>query len=135
LRSWIRFGGIVAAPTSRQAGRGVVTSVGLLLVAGFLGLLWVRIGPVYLNHYKVLASLESLRSDPELGSRAPREILAALEKQWNIDGIDAVTTQDVKIMRAGQQLRIQVRYEVTRPVLGNAGVCISFDDTVEVDLR
>lgn len=100
-----------------------------------MGLLLVRIGPVYLNHYKMLASLESLRSDPELGSRIPREILAALEKQWNIDGIDAVTTRDVKITRAGQRLRIQVTYGVTRPILGNAGVCIRFDDTIEVDLH
>ncbi|HWP00976.1 MAG TPA: DUF4845 domain-containing protein [Methylococcus sp.] len=125
----------MTTPIYRQAGRGVIGSVGLLLVGGFLGLLLVRVGPVYLNHYKVLASLESLRFDPELGSRTPGEILAALEKRWNIDGIDAVTTRDVKITRAAQQLRMQVTYEVTRPVLGNAGVCIRFDDTIEVDLR
>jgi hypothetical protein len=135
LRNWVPSGEVVTALTYRQAGRSVVGSVGLLLIGGFVGLLLVRIGPVYLNHYKMLASLESLRSDPELGSRIPREILAALEKQWNIDGIDAVTTRDVKITRAGQRLRIQVTYGVTRPILGNAGVCIRFDDTIEVDLH
>lgn len=113
----------------------MIGNIGLLLVGGFLGLLSLRVGLIYLNHYKVLASLESLRSDPELISRTPREILAVLEKQWNLDGVDTVTTRDVKITRAAQQLRMQVTYEVTRPILGNISLCIHFDDTIEVDLH
>lgn len=54
-----------------------------------------------------------------------------MEHRWDRRSDDA----DVKITRAHQQLRMQVTYEVTRPVLGNAGVCIRFDDTIEVDLR
>lgn len=119
----------------RQRGLTFISFAILMMVLGFFMLLLVRIGPVYLNHYKVRTSLESLKSDKELVVRTREEIVKALERRWDINMVDSVTTKDVKITRDNGKLRVQVAYEVARHIMGNVDVLVYFDDSVEVETR
>lgn len=118
-----------------QHGLTFIGFVLLMAVAGFFLLLLFRLGPVYLNHYKVSSSLESLKSDQQLLEKTREDILKTLEKRWDINMVDSVTTKDVKITRSDGSLRVQVAYDVVRPIVGNVAALIHFDDQIEVEHR
>ena len=119
----------------RQRGLTLVGFALLMAAAGFFLLLLFRIGPVYLNHYQVRSSLESLKSDRELLEKTREEILETLEQRWDINMVDAVTAKDVRITRSDGILRVRVAYEVVRPILGNVDALIHFDEQIEVERR
>ncbi|AAU92528.1 hypothetical protein MCA1464 [Methylococcus capsulatus str. Bath] len=118
-----------------QRGLTFIGFVLLMAVAGFFLLLLFRLGPVYLNHYKVNSSLKSLKSDPQLLEKTREDILKTLEKRWDINMVDSVTTKDVRISRSEGTLRVQVVYDVVRPIVGNVAALIHFDDQIEVEHR
>lgn len=101
-------------------------------VAGFLLMLVLKIGPIYLDHYKVVASLQSLKADPSFPSKTRDEILRGLEKRWDIDMIDSVTRDDVVITKDYQRIKVQVKYDAKKPIMGNVSALVHFDDAIEV---
>jgi hypothetical protein len=118
---------------SRERGLTFISFLLLMGLIGFFTLLIVKIGPVYLDHYKVVASLAALKSDKDLVTRTKGEIIRALEKHWEIDMIDSFLSKDnVVITNDGNQLKVQVTYDVAKPILGNVDAVMHFDDSIEV---
>lgn len=118
--------------SSSQRGMTFIGFVLLMILIGFVAMLALKLTPIYLDHYKVVASLESLASDKDLASRSRNEIIASLGKRWEIDMIDSVTKDDVVITKDINHLKIQIVYDVTKPIMGNVDVLIHFDDAIEV---
>lgn len=116
---------------SRQAG---ITLIGFLLnfmVFGFFVLLFLKIGPIYLEHFKIAHSLQSLKKEPNFTELSREELLLLLQKRWNMNSVDRVSGKDVKITKQGSNVKIQVAYEVVEPILANVDVLVYFDDSVE----
>ncbi|BBA37516.1 uncharacterized protein sS8_5599 [Methylocaldum marinum] len=112
-----------------------LTLVGFLwtsFLIGFFSLLVLKIGPVYLEHYKVVSSLKSLEKESELASKSREEILSLLQKRWEINMVERVSTQDVRILKEGSYLKVEVAYDVAEHLFGNVDVLLHFDDQVEV---
>ena len=120
-------------PGNQAAQRGL-TLLGFLFavaIAGLLGTLALRLGPVYLNHFKVIASLEAVTAQPNWAASSREQILSTLQKRWEIDSVDDVTARDVTIVKDGQAVQVRVAYEVTRPFVRNIDLLIHFDETIE----
>lgn len=121
-----------------RSGESGLTFIGLLILLGLIGfftLLVLKIGPIYLDHYKVKMSLEGLRSDPDLASRSKEEVMRSLQKRWDIDMVDSVTKDDVTITKDINQINVRVAYDVAKPLFGNLDVLVHFDDSIEVSAR
>lgn len=119
--------------SSRQQGITFMGFVLLMVLIGFFALLGLKLVPVYLDHYKVLSVLKSLENDKDLPSRSRDEILKTFEKRWDIDMIDSVTKDDVTITKDMHRIKVQIAYDVTKPILGNVDALVHFDDSIEVD--
>jgi hypothetical protein len=102
--------------------------VGLI---GFFTTLILKIGPVYLEHFKVKSALSALTADRDLASRSREEILKSLGKRWDIDMVDSVSMDDVSITRDINRVSVRVAYDVVKPLFGNVDVVVHFDDTIE----
>jgi len=112
------------------------TFVGFLLkitMYGFLVLLILRIGPIYLEHYKIIESLESLKSDQDLASRSREEIMVMLQKRWDVNGVDTVTKENVTITKDLDGVSVRVAYDASQHIMGNIDVVATFDDVIEVE--
>lgn len=121
----------MAAYLSRQRG---MTFLSFLLVVGLIGFfttLVLKIGPVYLEHFKVKSSLSALKADRDLPSRNREEILRSLEKRWDIDMVDSVSKDDITITKDINQVSVRVAYDVVKPLFGNVDVVVHFDDIIE----
>lgn len=119
--------------SSSQRGITFIGFVLLMVFVGFFALLALKLIPVYLDHYKVVSVLKSLEHDKDLPSRGRDEILGTFEKRWDIDMIDSVTRDDVTITKDMHRIKIQIAYDVTKPIFGNVDVLVHFDDSIEVD--
>ncbi|HYE36541.1 DUF4845 domain-containing protein [Methylocaldum sp.] len=117
---------------SRQRGLTVTGFLFVLFLIGFFSLLVLKIGPVYLEHYKVASSLESLKKDNDIASKSREEILSLLQKRWEINMVERVTAKDVKITKQGAYLKIQITYDVAEHLFGNVDALLHFNDLLEV---
>jgi hypothetical protein len=128
-----KAGGNMIKFSSSQRGITFLGFVLLMVLIGFFALLGVKLIPIYLDHYKVLSVLKSLEHDKDLPSRSRDEILRTFEKRWDIDMIDSVTKDDVIITKDMRHIKVQIAYDVTKPILGNVDALVHFDDYIEVD--
>ncbi|MDD5035016.1 MAG: DUF4845 domain-containing protein, partial [Methylococcaceae bacterium] len=105
---------------SRQKGMTLIGFLLMLTVAGFFVLLGLKLFPIYLEHFQIKSSLTSLKSDPEFASRSRDEILSALEKRWDINGITRVDARkDAVIEKSFRHVKVRVAYERVEPIVGN----------------
>lgn len=116
---------------SRQSGMTLIGFLLMFMLIGFFTLLTIKLVPIYLEHYKIVSSLEALKSDPDLATRPKEEILKTLEKRWDINMVNRVTAQDVKITKQGGRLTVQIAYEAVEHIMGNVDVLVTFDDSIE----
>ncbi|WP_045225937.1 DUF4845 domain-containing protein [Methyloterricola oryzae] len=116
---------------SRQSGMTMIGFLLMFMLVGFFTLLTIKLVPIYLEHYKIVSSLEALKSDPDLATRPKEEILKTLEKRWDINMVNRVTAQDVKITKQGGRLTVQIAYEAVEHIMGNVDVLVTFDDSIE----
>lgn len=123
--------GAVARAGNAMRGMTLLSFLVIIAIAGLLGTLALRLAPVYLNHFKVVSSLEALQNQPGWAGNSREQILGALQKRWDIDSVDDVTAKDVGVSREGQTVRVRVTYAVTRPFIRNIDLVVHFDDAIE----
>jgi len=117
---------------SRQKGLTLVGFLSVLFLIGFFSLLALKIGPVYLEHYKVASSLESLKTENDIALKSREEILTLLQRRWQVNSVERVTAKDVKITKQGSYLKVQVAYDVAEHLFGNVDALLHFNDLIEV---
>lgn len=118
-----------------QYGISAVSMALLLLIGGFLLLLGLRLMPIYLEHWKVVSSLESLSNEPELAAKTGPEILDLLMKRLDVNDVDNVSKENVEIKRADTSVSVRVKYEVRKELIGNIDAVAKFDDSIRAVAR
>jgi hypothetical protein len=112
-----------------------MTAIGWLIVLAliaFFTLLVLRLLPLYLNNYKIVGSLESLKEEPYLTQKPMTEIQQLLLRRFDINSVDHVTKDNIAIQNKQGRLTVRVKYEVRTPILGNIDAVASFDDGIEL---
>jgi len=119
--------------TNRQNGMTLISFLAVFVVAGFLVLLALKLVPVYLDHMKVKSSLEGLKTEAGLADKPAQEIRKMLQKRWDINSIQDLSAEEsVFIEKKSGGMKIQVAYEVEKPVMGNMSALIKFEDSITV---
>lgn len=119
---------------NHNAQRGM-TGFGWLVVLAliaFFALLTLRLAPVYLDYYKVVSSLKSLKQEPNLTQKTPAEIMDLLSRRFDVNSINDVTRKDIHIEKSGGVLTVGVKYQVRVPIMGNVDALVSFNRSVHV---
>ena len=122
---------VAAGMTVRQQGMSLPGLLVMLLVASLLGSLALKLIPVYLNHYKVVAALESVESQPDWSSLPREALIERLQKHWMVDAVAHVTPRDILLSREGRTIVLRVSYDVTQHWFRNIDLLIHFDDSIE----
>jgi hypothetical protein len=117
----------------RQNGMTLIGFLMIFIVAGFFVLLTLRIIPVYLDHVKIKSSLQGLKSEYGLAEKPPQDIKKLLTMRWDMNSIEGITAEDnVIIEKKNGLMKIQVAYEVEKPILGNMSALMRFDDSITI---
>lgn len=110
-----------------------IAMAGVVVIAAFLGLIGLRLFPIYMEHFKVASHLEDYTKDPDLFTYSDKQILDGLLKRFQIDDVVHVTKDEIFIERSGKKSGvIAIEYEVRKTAIGNVDMVVSFEDEVEV---
>ena len=121
------------ASSKHQQGLTFISLVFILGLIAFFVLLGLKIGPIYLNHSKVVSTLSELKRTPDIEYQSEPEIRNSLSKHFNINYVNDVTQENITITRHENYLKIVIEYEVVKNIAGNLSVLITFNDVMEVN--
>ena len=115
-----------------QQGLTFISLVFILALIAFFVLLGLKIGPIYLNHSKVASALAEIEKTPDIEEQSEADIRDSLSKRFNINYVDDVTQDDIKVTRHNDYLKVAIEYEVVTKIAGNLSVLVEFNDVIEV---
>ena len=119
--------------SKHQQGLTFISLVFILGLIALFVLLGLKIGPIYLNHSKVVSTLSELKKTPDIEYQSESEIRNSLSKRFNINYVNDVTQENITITRHENYLKIVIEYEVVKNIAGNLSVLITFNDVMEVN--
>ena len=94
----------------------------------------IRVGPEYLNYYKVLTALKEtatkLKSDETL---SPATIRTSIERRFDTGYIDYPTATDIGIAKEDAGWTMNADYEKTVPMFGNLYITLVFNKKVVIN--
>ena len=115
-----------------QKGLTFISLIFVLALIGFFVLLGLKIGPIYLNHSKVVSALAEIEKTPDIEEQSEAEIRDSLSKRFNINYVDDVTQDDIKVTHYNGYLKVSIEYEVVKKIAGNLSVLVEFNDVIEL---
>ena len=115
-----------------QQGLTFISWLMILIVLGFMVMIGLKITPVYLEHFAVKSSLESLKSEPLISRKPITEIRKMLSRRLNINEIRGLSKDNIIIRRTGGITNVTIKYEERRNIIGNLSLVMSFDDSIEL---
>ncbi|MCU7863015.1 MAG: DUF4845 domain-containing protein [Candidatus Thiodiazotropha sp. (ex Lucinoma borealis)] len=116
----------------KQRGLTFISWLIILIVAGFLIMVGIKITPVYLDHFSVITALEAVEKEPFSARKSIRELRRMITKRLDVNSIRHVTNDHINIKRAGGITTINIAYEERRPIVYNISLVMVFDETVEL---
>ena len=116
----------------KQQGLTFISLVFVLGLIAFFVILGLKIGPIYLNHSKVVSTLAELKKTTGIEDQSEAEIRDSLSKRFNINYVDDVTQKDITITRHENYLKVVIAYEVITNIVGNLSVLVEFNDEMEI---
>jgi hypothetical protein len=116
----------------KQQGLTFLSWLVLLVMVGVFIMVGIKITPVYLEHYAVVNTLESMKEEPLVSRKPLREIRTMLMRRFDTNSIYDLTKDEVVIKRSGGVTTITVAYEERRHVMGNLSLVMTFEDSIEL---
>jgi hypothetical protein len=116
----------------RQQGLTFISLVFILGLIAFFVLLGLKIGPIYLDHSKVVSALAEIEKTTDIEEQSEAEIRDSLSKRFNINYVYDVTQDDITVTKYQNYLKVAIEYEVVRKIAGNLSVLVAFNNVIEV---
>lgn len=117
----------------KQRGVTAIGWIFLLIPMALTLYALIRVGPVYLNYWRVVDSMEKtasqLKSDETLTAQTIRQ---SLEKRFDVGYVDKITEKDIEIKKGSGGWEMTADYEGTAPLFANIIIVIGFNKTVVI---
>ncbi len=112
-----------------MTGLGWLTVIALIL---FFALLIVKLVPTYIEHYEIKTVLYSLNDEPLITQKSTQEIRKLLHRRLKINSVYDMKDDSIHIEKSSGIMRVEIGYEVRKPIAGNVDVVMTFDDKLEL---
>ena len=125
----------------RQGNRGItlISFIFFAVALCALGVLAMRITPVYIKHYEVLHAAKALRALPADDLKGPPGqvkymLRSKLMNQLYVNMIHEVKAKDIKVIYKRKKYLIKIKYQTERPLIYNMRLLFDFDSEIEVPI-
>ena len=118
------------AARGRQDGMTYLGMLIMLIVIAFIAVVLIKVLPLYMEHFKVKSSLDSLAQDAKDSQAAlsPVEIEQHLLKRLSINDVQHVKKEDIQVTREGRKIVVAVDYEARVTLFDNLDLVARFPD-------
>ena len=118
------------AARRRQNGMTYLGMLIMLIVIAFFAIVLIKVAPLYMEHFKVKSSLDSLAQEAkdDQSVLSPIEVEKHLLNRLSINDVQHVTKDDIKITRDGRKMVVEVDYEARVTLFDNLDLVARFPD-------
>ena len=118
------------AARKRQNGMTYLGMLIMLIVIAFFAVVLIKVAPLYMEHFKVKSSLDSLAQEAkdDQSLLSPIEVEKHLLNRLSINDVQHVTKDDIKITREGRKMVVEVDYEARVTLFDNLDLVARFPD-------
>lgn len=118
------------AARRRENGMTYLGMLIMLIVIAFFAIVLIKVAPLYMEHFKVKSSLDSLAQEAkdDQSVLSPIEIEKHLLNRLSINDVQHVTKDDIKITRDGRKMVVEVDYEARVTLFDNLDLVARFPD-------
>lgn len=116
----------------RQQGLTLISLIFILGLIGFFVFLTLKVVPIYLDHNKVKSVMTDLKQMPDIVAKTESEIRENMTHRFTIDYVMDVTQDDIKILKHGDYVKVDIEYETIVKLAGNLSLLAEFHDSFEV---
>lgn len=117
---------------TKQKGLTFITFMLILGIIAFFVLLGLKIGPIYLNHSKIVDTLTEVEKMEDIEGMSKHEVQLSIAKRLNMNYVDKVVIDDFDIIKRPTYLSVELGYERVEKILGNLSVLVEFNESFEV---
>jgi hypothetical protein len=117
---------------ARQRGITMISWLVILMVIGFFIMLGLRLAPIYMQNYTVKNIMTDLQQEPLISRKPVGEIRQMLQRRFDINGIDTLDRDNIKISRSGGETTVEVSYETRQHIAGNVDVVVTFNESLKL---
>ena len=118
----------------RQRGVTAIGWVFLLVPVAIVIYAGIRVGPEYMNYYKVATALKEtaskLKGDDSLTQQTIRN---AIERRFDTGYIDRPTVDEIEIAKTDAGWKVTAEYEAVAPMFSNLSLLMEFNTSVVVN--
>ncbi len=119
-----------------QGGITLIGFVVVLAVVGMFAYIGMQLFPMYSEFYSVKAALKGLQTEPGIANQDPAKVKDLFFRRLYISYSENVKPENVKLERGPSGgWKMDVNYEVRKPVIGNLDVVGKFTATQNLDNR
>jgi Tfp pilus assembly protein PilE len=118
-----------------QSGMTLIAFVIVLAVVGLFAYVAMKLVPMYSEYYAVKQALKGLASEAGIADRDPAKIQDLFFRRLYISYAEDVKPEHVKITRVDNGWKMDVTYEVRKPMIANLDVVGKFSASENLTRR
>jgi hypothetical protein len=123
------------ASLNKQRGLTFISIALILGLIAFFTLLILKIAPIYINHSRVVNALAAVEATTDITTKTKQEIKTSLEKRFDMNYVEHVKPEDIKIIAQPGYVSVNIDYERVEPIFGNLSVLVEFHEGFEAGSR
>lgn len=116
-----------------QQGMTAISMLLMVIVAGFFALLLLKLGPIYLENYKVKSVLASLKEERFSSQHSLRDIRTLIDKRLYINEVRRLKPNNIKLQKRDGKIHVEIVYDVREKIMANVDAIVSFQDILEIN--
>jgi cbb3-type cytochrome oxidase cytochrome c subunit len=81
----------------QQRGLTMIGMLLLIVVLGFMALIAVKVIPIYIQHFTIKSTIESIRKERQPAQVSLAGIQIAIQKRFDVSHVDKIIAKDLKL--------------------------------------
>lgn len=109
-----------------QRGVGLPALAAMLVLIGLIGLVSIRLVPVYLESFEIGSILSSVEGEMSGQNANHSDLRKAIDKRLRVNSIKSISRNDISFTTQRGGTDVVIAYEVRVPMFGNLDVVANF---------
>ncbi|WP_407908954.1 DUF4845 domain-containing protein [Lysobacter claricitrinus] len=110
-----------------QQGMTLTSFIVVLAVVGVFVYMAMKLIPMYSEYFSVKKALEGMAREPGMAANPPERIKDLFFRRMEVDYVDDIKPENVKVARKEAGWVMTVDYEVRKPLIANLDVVGRFN--------
>ncbi|MBL8488097.1 MAG: DUF4845 domain-containing protein [Rhodocyclaceae bacterium] len=110
-----------------QRGLTLISLVVVGVLISMVAVVGIKVAPDVIEYFTIVKNVKATAQDPSIKGTTVAEIRKAFQRRAQIDGINAISENDLDIGKEGNEIVISFAYSKKVPLYGPVSLLIDFE--------